>query len=93
MDEHCFVICGDWRCCRGGNCNFVIDKQMMARVVFVKKGMKLSDIGVAVAVEFGFSGISGETILSYWPAQGRETVVGNKTPHVLLSSDGSIGYL
>lgn len=26
MEEHCFVLCGDWHCCDDGMWDFFIDK-------------------------------------------------------------------
>lgn len=56
--------------------------------------MKLAELVSVVLAEFGMQGFTDKTELSYWPAQGEELFeVNNKTPPVLLSSDGSIRFL
>lgn len=89
MEEHFFVLSGDWRCLDDGKWDFVIDKQTMARVVLLTPGMQLSELTSVVAVEFGTTSQVASTVLSYWPGQGKDPGSENNTPPVLLTNDGS----
>lgn len=91
MEEHCMVICGEWRCSVDGNWDFVIDKNRMSRLVAIKLGIKLTELEEVVMGEFGES-IGSVAVLSYWPSHCMELATGLRTPPVLLTSDGGIGY-
>ncbi|VVB08523.1 unnamed protein product [Arabis nemorensis] len=90
MEDHCFVLCGDWRCCDDGKWDFVIDKQRMSRVIRISLDMKLTEVKDVGVSEFGVSKNPSSMMLSFWPSQGKEDAPTNKTPHVLLTTDVSL---
>lgn len=53
MDDHCLVICGDWRCRADENWEFVIDKYRMSRIVALNDGIRLCELVEKVLSEFG----------------------------------------
>lgn len=52
MDEHCLVICRDWRCLYDGRWEFTIDKSRMSRVVSIREDMSIDELKKSVVGEF-----------------------------------------
>ncbi|CAH2051990.1 unnamed protein product [Thlaspi arvense] len=85
MDDHCFVVCGEWKM-DGSRWNSIADSGRMSRVVELGKGMTILELNRAVLSEFyedGFAGVS--TSLSYWPPNSTELATGITIPPVLVT--------
>ncbi|CAA7026186.1 unnamed protein product [Microthlaspi erraticum] len=62
MEEHCSVICGEWRCFSVGHWDFLVDKSLMSWVVVVFVGISLADLKKRVVTEFFPDGKSSLTV-------------------------------
>ena len=92
MDEMCLVMCGVWICGSDGKLEFVVEKKKMARMVSVEEGISIKELERRVLVEFRARELEYGVALSYWPPGSLELATGIKTPHVLLTNDGSLRY-
>ena len=92
MDEYCMVMAGDWVCGEDGKWNFFVDKQQMSRMVPFREGITLSELDANVMKEFSYGGKLGSVALSYWPPSSIELATGIRTPPVLLTNDGAVGF-
>ncbi|CAA7035627.1 unnamed protein product [Microthlaspi erraticum] len=89
MEEHCLVMCGEWRCSSAGQWDFLVDKNLMSRVIVVQVGISLEELKNRVVVEFFPHGKSCLTVaLSYWPPNTTELATGIRTPPVILTNEG-----
>ncbi|CAH2035622.1 unnamed protein product [Thlaspi arvense] len=93
MDEHCLVMCGEWICGDDGKWDFVIDKQMISRVVQMSEHMDLVELKERVLREFYGEGVVAVSpSLSYWPLNSMELATGKTTPPVLVTNTGAISF-
>lgn len=90
MDGHCLVMCGEWRCSADESWEFIIDKQRLSRIIPLKEGIRLSELGNLVMSEFGING--DELDFRYWQTNSLATTTGVRTPPVVLTSDRAISY-
>ena len=86
------VMAGDWVCGEDGKWNFFVDKQQMSRMVPFREGITLSELEANVMKEFSYGGKLGSVALSYWPPSSIELATGIRTPPVLLTNDGAVGF-
>lgn len=86
------VISGEWVCGDSGRWDFVIEKNQMARMVSVYDGIGYKELETNVLSEFKVDDRCFRVSLSYWPPTTIELATGIRTPPVLLTSDGSVGY-
>lgn len=85
-------MCGFWNFKDDGSCDFVVDKQRMARAVRVPPQIKLAELKDVVVSEFVFRSDNSSIVLSFWPSQGKKVSPTNQNPPVILSSDSSLFY-
>ena len=90
MDEYCMVMAGD--CGEDGKWNFFVDKQQMSRMVPFRESITLSELEANIMKEFSYGGNLGSVALSYWPPSTIELATGIRTPPVLLTNDGAVGF-
>ncbi|KAH0874178.1 LOW QUALITY PROTEIN: hypothetical protein HID58_071540, partial [Brassica napus] len=87
MDEYCMVMAGDWVCGEDEKWNF-----FMSRMVPFREGITLSELEANVMKEFSYGGKLESVGLSYWPPSSIELATGIRTPPVLLTNDGAVGF-
>ncbi|CAH2046394.1 unnamed protein product [Thlaspi arvense] len=93
MDEHCLVMCGKWISGDDRKWDFIIDKQMMSRVVQLSEHMGLIELKESVLREFYGEGVVAiSPSLSYWPLNNMELATGKTTPPVLVTNTGAISF-